>query len=97
MFKKKNKTNCCVIIGIVCVLLLGALLPISQATNVKYVKGFDTGPSYTDVIPIKKVTFVQFDKDTILDDYAYLAAIPTAVFNYDNRLFSYPLLFFEDD
>lgn len=59
-------------------------------------KGFDKGVSYKEVLPLKKVTFVNFDKDSLLDDYAYLAAVPTAVFESNNVLFSHPLLFYED-
>ena len=61
-------------------------------------KGFDKGVSWRPVLPLKKVTFVNFDKDSYLDDYAYLAAVPTAVF-YDksrDRLISHPLLFYQD-
>ena len=61
-------------------------------------RGFDKGVSWKPVLPLKKVTFVNFDKDSYLDDYAYLAAIPTTVF-YDksgDRLVSHPLLFYQD-
>jgi len=61
-------------------------------------KGFDKGVSWKTVLPLRKVTFVNFDKDSYLDDYAYLSAIPTAVF-YDksrDRLISHPLLFYQD-
>jgi hypothetical protein len=60
------------------------------------VKGFDKGPSYTNVVPIQKITLIQFDEHTYLDDYAYLASIPTAVFKNDEKLFSHPLLFYQD-
>jgi hypothetical protein len=46
---------------------------------------------------MKQVTFVNFDEDSYLDDYAYLAAVPTAVFQDKGRLFSYPLLFYQDE
>lgn len=61
--------------------------------------GFTKGVSWKPVVPLKKTTFVNFDENSILDDYAYLAAVPTAVF-YDpegNRLFSNPLLFYQDE
>ncbi|MCD6236520.1 MAG: hypothetical protein J7K13_01010, partial [Thermoplasmata archaeon] len=41
---------------------------------------------------------VNFDENSYVDDYAYLASIPTTVF-YDKdagRLFSYPLLYYQD-
>jgi len=40
---------------------------------------------------------VGHDKNSKLDDYAYLAAVPTSVFNNDGKLFSNPLLFYEDE
>ncbi len=60
-------------------------------------KGFSTGLSYKTVIPVEKLTFIGFDADSYIDDYAYLAAVPTAVFNDGNKLFSNPLLFYEDE
>ncbi|HEC95108.1 MAG TPA: hypothetical protein ENI45_03985, partial [Thermoplasmatales archaeon] len=85
---------------LVILMLTTAVLPAAVAkSNIKEgVKGFDKGVSWANVVPLKKVTFVNFDKDSYLDDYAYLAAVPTTVF-YDKtsgRLFSYPLLYYED-
>ncbi|HEC86924.1 MAG TPA: hypothetical protein ENI49_03530, partial [Thermoplasmatales archaeon] len=81
-------------------MLLGAVLPAAVAeSNIKEgVKGFDKGVSWQPVVPLKKVTFINFDENSYLDDYAYLAAVPTTVF-YDKtsgRLFSYPLLYYQD-
>ena len=61
--------------------------------------GFTKGVSWKPVVPMKKTTFVNFDGNGILDDYAYLAAVPTAVFHdpEGNRLFSNPLLFYQDE
>jgi len=68
-------------------------------TNVEeFYVGYKKGVSWAPVVPLKKVTFVNFDENSYLDDYAYLSAIPTAVF-YDkekDRLFSHPLLFYQD-
>ena len=78
---------------IVCVLLAGVFLPMTQAkTNVDYVSGFDKGPSNLPVVPMKKVGMIKFDKDTLLDDFAFLSSIPAAVFKENDRLYSYPLL-----
>ncbi len=87
-------------IGIVVVMLLSVVSPTALAkTNIKDLyQGYDKGVSWKPVVPVKKVTFVNFDEDSYLDDYAYLSAIPTAVF-YDkekDRLFSHPLLFYQD-
>jgi len=74
-----------------------AIVPITLATDVNRIKGIDKGPSYLPVVALKKTTMVNFDEDTYLDDYAYLAAVPTAVFQSDGKLFSYPLLFYQDE
>ncbi|RLF42013.1 MAG: hypothetical protein DRN18_02940, partial [Thermoplasmata archaeon] len=67
-------------IGIVVVMLLSVISPMALAkTNIKDLyKGYDKGVSWKPVVPVKKVTFVNFDEDSYLDDYAYLSAIPTA-------------------
>ena len=72
--------------------------PISFANNKEDNEGFNKGPSIKPVIPIKKVTLVNFDENKFLDDYSYLAAVPTAVFyNKDmNAIYSNPLLFYQD-
>ena len=96
MIKISNESKKIIPLSIVFIMLVGALLPMAQATDLKFIKGFDEGPSYTSVVPMKKTTFVGYDENSILDDYAYLAAVPTTVFNYDGKLFSYPLLFYQD-
>ncbi len=79
-------------------LILGILGPIPNAIKIDNITGFDKGPSYTNVVPMEKVTFVNFDEETLIDDYAYLASVPTAVFKdqQKDRLFSHPLLFYQD-
>lgn len=77
-------------------LLVSAIVPTVLGSYVDNIQGYDKGPSYQSVVPLKRTTFVNFDEDTYLDDYAYLAALPTAVFNYNNKLFSHPLLFYQD-
>ena len=59
--------------------------------------GFE-GVSWAKVVPVKKATFVKFDENSLVDDFAYMAAIPASVF-YDKstgRIYSYPLLFYDD-
>jgi len=58
--------------------------------------GFSKGVSYKPVVPLKKTTFVNYDETSFLDDYAYLAAVPTAVFPANSTLVSSPLLFYQD-
>ena len=78
-------------------ILLTTSLPMVLADNVSRISGFDKGVSYESVVPLKKTTFVNFDENTYLDDYAYLAAVPTAVFKDGDNLYSNPLLFYQDE
>ncbi|MCD6236802.1 MAG: hypothetical protein J7K13_02465, partial [Thermoplasmata archaeon] len=80
-----------IIVMMICMLLS----PMVFSEGIQ-IKGFDRGVSWKPVVPLKKVTFVGFDEDGFLDDYAYLAAVPTSVFSDGSRLFSYPLLFYQD-
>ncbi|RLF51611.1 MAG: hypothetical protein DRN24_04665, partial [Thermoplasmata archaeon] len=78
-------------------LILSTAMPIALTTSTNTLYGFDKGVSWKTVVPLKKVTFVNFDENSFLDDYAYLAAVPTTVFYNDNdKLLSYPLLFYQD-
>jgi len=81
MVKKKIKLSNFIAISVICVILGTAIVPITLATDVNRIK----------------TTMVNFDEDTYLDDYAYLAAVPTAVFDDGNKLFSNPLLFYQDE
>ena len=82
------------------IMVTSAVIPVAMAkSNVRdTMKGYNKGVSWKPVVPVKKVTFVNFDKNSYLDDYSYLASIPTTVF-YDKdagRIFSYPLLYYQD-
>lgn len=55
------------------------------------------GIGWKPLVPIKKATFVEYDPDTYLDDYAYLASIPASVFQEGDKLYSSPLLYYEND
>jgi hypothetical protein len=96
MINKKNFKKTFFAVLVVAALTLGMLVPLVNAKDIDRIDGFDKGPSYTSVVPMKKVTFVNFDENTFLDDYAYLAAIPTSVFKSNNQLYSNPLLFYQD-
>ena len=102
--KKRNQTKKTVFITIIFLsivlpqfsnLLTGAKGEIGDVS----IKGFDKGPSYLPVVPFKKVTLVNYDEEKPLDDYAFVAAVPTAVFKDQkfNRLFSHPLLYYQDE
>ncbi len=96
MSKKVNILKYLITFSIIGIIIAGAFIPMAGADDSNITKGFDKGLSYTKVIPTKKTTFVNFDEETLTDDYAYLAAIPTAVFNHENTLYSHPLLFYQD-
>ncbi len=59
--------------------------------------GFE-GCSFRDVVPLDRISFVAYDENSIIDDLAYLAAIPSNVFysDRDNLIYSNPLLFYQD-
>ena len=85
---------------IISILLVTLLLLTTFSINISAVsihnEPYSTGPNYLAVNPLKKVTFVNYDDQSTLDDYAYLAAIPTTVYNVGDRLISYPLLYYQD-
>jgi len=68
----------------------------STDTETLNIEGFSKGVSYKPVIPVKKATFVNYDENSYLDDYAFLASVPTTVFNSGEQLVSSPLLFYQD-
>ena len=84
----------------VCILLFSPIIPTVLANpQLLDMNGFDKGISWQPMIPLKRTTLVNFDPYTYIDDYAYLAAVPTSVF-YDaqeNRVFSNPLLFYQEN
>jgi hypothetical protein len=85
---------------VVFILLMSSFLPAVLADlEVKHHTGFQKGITWKPFIPMKKTTFIQQDETSLLDDYAYLSAIPSSVFYDKNKdvLFSSPLLFFNSD
>jgi len=81
-------------------MILGTILPsVVAEPQTLNTPGFDRGVSWRPLVPMKRATLVNSDPDTYLDEYAYLAALPTAVFydKHDNRLFSNPLLLYQED
>lgn len=55
------------------------------------------GIAWKPLKPIKKATFVEYSPETYLDDYAYLASIPSSIFQYEDKLYASPLLFYEEE
>ncbi len=93
---KRTKTIGPLIITFILLLLVTTPATSLQNTSLN-IQGWSTGVSYQSVIPIKKTTFVKYDDKNYLDDYAYLACIPTSVFSYNNQLISSPLMFYQED
>ncbi len=76
----------------------GTLVTISTAETVSNkTQGFDKGPACLPVNALKKATLVQYDENSLLDDYAYLSAVPTAVFKENEEFYAHPLLFYKDE
>ena len=98
MLNKKRKK--CIISFLIPILFLLStiFLPLIQAEkNLDHIKGFDKGPSNLPVVPLKRAIIVDHDKDSDLDDYSYLACVPSSVFMNKGKLFSNPLLFYEEE
>ena len=100
--KKLDVSHRVMAVSIIVVMIFGIVTPTAFAENCCYYeKGFDKGVSWMPIVPMKQATLVKFDNMSLLDDYAYLASVPTSVF-YNNggengQLFSHPLLYFEDE
>lgn len=52
--------------------------------------------SWLPLAPMPAATFVEFDPNSYMDDWAYLAALPTSVFSANGQVYGAPLLFWED-
>ncbi|UCE36861.1 MAG: hypothetical protein JSW00_15345 [Thermoplasmata archaeon] len=59
--------------------------------------GYTEGVSWKPVVPIKNAIFVNYDGESYLDDFAYLASVPAAVFysKSKDQIFSSPLLYYQ--
>ncbi|MEF8879709.1 MAG: cell wall-binding repeat-containing protein, partial [Candidatus Thermoplasmatota archaeon] len=91
----KNKKQILALL-IAVLMTVGVLIPLTQAEKNFGENGFDKGPSSLPVVPVKKATLVNYDENSYLDDYAYMASVPSAVFKNENKLYSHPLLYYKD-
>ncbi len=48
----------------------------------------------SDLIPLRRLTIVEYDDSSYLDDFAYMAAVPTSVFVYNTTRYISPQLFY---
>lgn len=98
MTQKNARLNIVVTILTASIMLIGAVLPsVLAGDDGNQYKGFSKGIPWQPFNPLKIATFVEFDKESYNDDYAYLASIPSAVFSNGDTMFSSPLLFFQPE
>jgi hypothetical protein len=86
--------------GFVCIVIL-SLLCISS-TNYSLIEPtifldkvstpFQKSFISDDPIPLSKTTFVGYDPDGYIDDFAYIAAVPTSTFVHDGNQYISPLI-----
>lgn len=95
MEKNRIKLSSFVAISIVCIMLSAGVISSALPVNASRVVGFDKGLTWQSFKPLKKATFVEFDKETLVDDYSYLASIPASVFSDGEMIYTNPLLFFQ--
>lgn len=84
----------------ICSMILVTIVPIVGAdTTMLRTSGFSKGVTWKPYVPLKRTTFVEYDTESYLDDYAYLAAVPSTVFYDENsdEIFTNPLLFYEEE
>ena len=97
----QNKIKITLTLVIIGIMITGTILPstLAASDDLRHIKSFDKGISWQPMVPLKKATFVNFCSEEKLDDYAYLAAVPTAVFTdiEEKRTFSNPLLYYQDE
>ena len=71
--KKFIRLTCTLFVLILLLLTSSILIPVTfAADDASFVKGFEKGVSWDSVVPMKKATFVNYDDESYLDDYAYL-------------------------
>ncbi len=97
MYKKIRRAKKIMILFTIAIFLGTIFTPFTMSRSIEQKMGCDKGPSYTNVLPIKKTTMVHFDENRYIDDYSYLAGIPTSVFKKDDVIYSNPLLFYQDE
>jgi hypothetical protein len=78
-------------------MLVASMTPVAGQNWEEYVPRPVAGSSWEPVVPIKNMVVVGYDNSSNLDDLAYIAAVPTAVFHSekDQALYSSPLIFWE--
>ena len=99
MLKNKNTINTALTILIVAFMIGSTIIPTVFADlEDNYHTGFKKGITWKPFVPLKKTTFIQHDDESLLDDYGYLASIPSSVFYNEetDKIYSSPLIFYEE-
>ncbi|MBD3406709.1 MAG: hypothetical protein GF411_11390 [Candidatus Lokiarchaeota archaeon] len=83
---------------LISLLLLPTLVSIlpSEGVFLENIDGrnnFQGANSPENAIPLRKATFVNPDPESLMDEFAYIAAIPTAVFTHSNQQYISPLIY----
>jgi hypothetical protein len=97
MVHKHSRVNVIFAISVISLMVAATIGTAVFAGGAAQYKGFEKGIPWKSFTPMKRVTLVEFDKESYVDDYAYLASIPSSVFNNGDVLFSNPVLFFQAD
>ena len=72
------------------------MIPTSEVGGANDDPTGDEAVAWQELAPFSAATLVAMDKESYVDDFAYLAAVPTAVFAEGDKLYSSPVLFYEE-
>ena len=82
---------------VVLTLMLGTLVPItgpliaSGLDSISRITVLSDVP--TDQVPLRRVAFVAHDPSSYLDEFAYMAAVPTSIFYFNDTQYISPLIY----
>ena len=84
---------------LVAILIVGTMAPL---TGSFILSGFDTTPVShipsdlpANQVPLSRVAFVAPNPNSYVDEFAYMATVPTSVFNFNNTQYISPLIYSE--
>ncbi len=94
---RKRMILSALVTGFLLVQFLFVLFPANSITtrNIPENQTYTTANDVT-VHPLSKATFVQFDPQSYIDDFSFMAAVPTSVFAYSGEQYLSPLFFSVD-
>ncbi|MHA2425796.1 MAG: hypothetical protein ACXAEF_13480, partial [Candidatus Thorarchaeota archaeon] len=83
----KNPRNGIIAVSIVISLLVLSVLPVGPPSTHSAISNFtEVNNIQSDIpidpIPVSRITFVSQNPDSYIDDFAYMAAVPSSVFYY---------------